>query len=559
MFIKTTVYTWQLPDGRYRVRDGELIAYLNTDCMSDVVETSDGTRLEYLDSRNDNKCRPSLLECDMTVADFIEAADTEPETDVISIDVFPNNDTTQTAQSYFFTGEEISYIIEAYNSDYCWLYRTDKHFKGLRPILIDHTIDELDTLGISALGGGRGNPYKVDLPKQLVLSPYSFTDEMDAIGDWQGSPSTTIEVNSVQFISGEASLKLTGTAGNNARIDKDTAIDLSSGKSKSIVLDLFLHSSPDTVNNIVFYISDNSSFANYNYCFYDPAEYIPLVQGQWNKIYFSHWMVGDGNLNLSNIGHIRIAINPKNGDSIQCSIDEINAGFQLRESVLIMFDEIYSSTFIKAYPLLKSKNMIATGYINLSVLNSSGFCTNAQLIELYGKKWDIGNHSQTHVDFTTLTKEEIKTELTNCKNALDSLGLNRASSHIAYPGGRWNNTVNEAMIEWGGKTGRGGPLVQYIPMNAYDGLFPYELYTHQIDNTDSVDSVKTKIQNAYKSNYIPIILFHELVDSNANVAEKWIVSYFSDLLDYLESENIQTLTIDEYYRLYSSAITVHHK
>ena len=56
-----------------------------------------------------------------------------------------------------------------------------------------------------------------------------------------------------------------------------------------------------------------------------------------------------------------------------------------------------------------------------------------------------------------------------------------------------------------------------------------------------------------------MITFHDIVDSNANGTEQWLTSQLSDLLDYVESIGLQTLTIDEYYRLYSGSITVNHK
>jgi hypothetical protein len=49
-----------------------------------------------------------------------------------------------------------------------------------------------------------------------------------------------------------------------------------------------------------------------------------------------------------------------------------------------------------------------------------------------------------------------------------------------------------------------------------------------------------------------------LVDSNPKSGE-WLISDFSAFLEYIESLGLQTITIDEYYRLYSGSIKINHK
>ena len=74
----------------------------------------------------------------------------------------------------------------------------------------------------------------------------------------------------------------------------------------------------------------------------------------------------------------------------------------------------------------------------------------------------------------------------------------------------------------------------------------------------TLDEVKAWVDLAILKKEVMVLQLHELVTTNALTYE-WLVSQFSDLLDYIESKSLQTLTIDEYYRLYYGTITVNHK
>ena len=218
-----------------------------------------------------------------------------------------------------------------------------------------------------------------------------------------------------------------------------------------------------------------------------------------------------------------------------------------------MFDDDYESTYTLAYPELKNRNMVATTYIISNYLDGGGI-TSAQLKILYDNGWDIGNHTQTHANLTTLTQAQIETEITNCKVVLDGLGMTRASKHVAYPYGGYNVTVGDAMTSCGAKTGRGGGTTSLS--NIYeDENWPYRLNWTGPGTTPAV--TKDRIDKAINQNATAFLVYHEL--SASLTVDKTSISDFIEVLDYIESLGLQTLTIDEYYRLYSGPITVDHK
>lgn len=116
------------------------------------------------------------------------------------------------------------------------------------------------------------------------------------------------------------------------------------------------------------------------------------------------------------------------------------------------------------------------------------------------------------------------------------------------------------MSSWGGKTGR---LTNDVDFNWYDqGVYhlgyPLKINSRGISYTTSLATAKKYIDKAVAYNSIIVLLFHNIVDS-VTISDQWATADFEGLLDYIEFLGLQTLTIDEYYRLNSGPITVTHK
>jgi peptidoglycan/xylan/chitin deacetylase (PgdA/CDA1 family) len=228
-----------------------------------------------------------------------------------------------------------------------------------------------------------------------------------------------------------------------------------------------------------------------------------------------------------------------------------------KPAIMLMFDDGLRGFYENAYPLIKAKNMSATSYIIQDLVGGVGYMTSEQLQEINNENIDVGNHTKTHTDLTTLTQEQCETEFNSCKNYLDGLGLTRASKHIAYPAGKWNETVIDAMTNVGMSTGRQTKSNAHS-ITGYAG-FPYLLSVASIANTDSVEDVKSFVDIAVGDKAVCVLLFHDIVDEDADLSTQWLTSDFAELIEYIDTIGLQTITIDEFYRLNSEAITVYHK
>jgi peptidoglycan/xylan/chitin deacetylase (PgdA/CDA1 family) len=383
---------------------------------------------------------------------------------------------------------------------------------------------------------------------------------MDATPGWAFVGTGVL--NTSEKYSGTGSITLTSGSGAASMMSKTVAWNLSADNAKSLSFWVYPHSDPAaTITSIVIYAGATSALTDYFQIIYPNSGTGALVQNAWNFIreettwLTSGWTVGGGNPNWNNIGYVRIQVVTKSGQVSICSIDALSWGAAIKPSIIITSDDGWASNYTKMYPILSAKNMVATPYIISDLIGTNNFMTSSHLSELYTQGWDIGNHSKAHVNFTTLTQAEIETELNGCKTVLDGLGLTRASNHVAYPNGGYDADVLAAMISFGGKTGRSviQTFHQYYPID-----WPYKLHTLLPENTTTLAAVEAYIVETLKLKGTPIISFHEIVDASPTQYQ-WLTSGFSALIDYIEAQGLQTLTIDEYYRLYSGSITVKHK
>jgi peptidoglycan/xylan/chitin deacetylase (PgdA/CDA1 family) len=386
------------------------------------------------------------------------------------------------------------------------------------------------------------------LPQKLMISPYITLDEMDEISGWTSN--ATLSVSTTQMKSGTGSLKVTSQMdGNYVDIVKNVNWDLSLDNGKSLQLWIKPYTDLSTsVKQIDLYLYDNLA---YFYTQYKPNNFPIPEQNKWNVLYGNQFAVAAGTPNFKHITKIIIRMWKDEGVISSYSLDLLQAKAIYKPSIMIMFDDGLASVYEKAFPLLKTKKMVATAYYISSMAGNPKYMNSDQLIDLNNYGWDIANHTKNHYELNTLSKEKIESEFELCRAFLDGYGLTRASKHVAYPGGLYNSTVLAAMASWNAKTGRG----LKIPLNRYEGVMPYEIKCHSVLYNESLENVKNYLSNNIGT---MAILFHNLVDSNPKSGE-WLISDFSAFLEYIESLGLQTITIDEYYRLYSGSIKINHK
>ena len=118
----------------------------------------------------------------------------------------------------------------------------------------------------------------------------------------------------------------------------------------------------------------------------------------------------------------------------------------------LTFDDGYQNNLVNALPILTKYNFSATCYI---VSGSIGFSntwdkdkgitqrplmTKNEIQQWLDLGMDIGAHTKTHIDLTSVSEEKAKKEIAGCKAELENL-FNVPVTDFCYPFGHFNEVV----------------------------------------------------------------------------------------------------------------------
>jgi peptidoglycan/xylan/chitin deacetylase (PgdA/CDA1 family) len=210
---------------------------------------------------------------------------------------------------------------------------------------------------------------------------------------------------------------------------------------------------------------------------------------------------------------------------------------------LLTFDGGNVNTYNVAYPILAAAGLKATVYVISGLIGTEGYMTESQLAELYAAGWDLGNHTDNHVNLTSYgNAADVATHVGACTSVLDAHGWTRASKHVAYPGGASDATVTAGMALAGMLTGRTNTSGYPLPRMAD----AYALTTSIVANNPSAAWATGRVDTAFGEGAAALFTLHGLVDS-PSIPEEWQPDRFQTLVNYLGTVGAEVLTISEWY------------
>jgi peptidoglycan/xylan/chitin deacetylase (PgdA/CDA1 family) len=131
--------------------------------------------------------------------------------------------------------------------------------------------------------------------------------------------------------------------------------------------------------------------------------------------------------------------------------------------VALTFDDAYRNLFTKGLPVLQKTGVRALTYVVASLIGKSNewdhgtkarrepLMDRVQLTEWLRAGHDIGSHSMTHPDLTSLSSEEARREIIDSKKLLEDL-FGQRIRHFCYPYGQWNESIRDLVQEAGYQT-----------------------------------------------------------------------------------------------------------
>ncbi|WP_312117977.1 polysaccharide deacetylase family protein [Brevibacillus reuszeri] len=328
------------------------------------------------------------------------------------------------------------------------------------------------------------------------------------------------------FPSGKMQILSTGTS-----IAARRAVLLSMNGAKTVKVRFYV---PDIVNlyEIEFYFAHDANMTDY--MGYQLRQWA-MTKG-WNEFNLDlskFYSTGGGSWS-KDITYLQIRTKSNTGTSAPVVFDWMIRDEVQRPNIIFMFDDGWSSQYTEAFKYMGKYSMPGVCAVISGSVGWSGYCTEAQLREMYDNGWDLANHTVTHGDLTLHTDPaNIEAELKGCSDWLNARGFTRASNIVAYPFGSFNDLVNQAM-----QSRRAGRVTQEAT-NTTPPPSKSQIKTRSVYNTTPVADLKSYIDQAIGEGSTCLFLFHKLVESGASTGIDYLISDFRQVVDYAYSKRSQ--------------------
>ncbi len=296
-------------------------------------------------------------------------------------------------------------------------------------------------------------------------------------------------------------------------------------------------------------MSNDASFQNYFITYYNASYKFTNLPG-WNQVNLraSDWRVGAGSPSWTEpITRVRFRIY---GTSVASySLDGLASGVTAMPAVVFTFDDADASLWTQAYAYMNDKNVRGTGYVVTDWVEGTNKVTWAQLQEMESAGWTIGNHTKALTDLSLLTLAEQEAALMDARTALSDHGITN-SDYVAYPYGNYNEDTMMAMENLGMRLGR----TMVAANNVSPLQSPFEISQREVIRWLPLSTVQTWVNTAVARQEILVLTFHDI--GTSPTATGWYVDRFRSLVDYLISQDIPIITMDDLYQLQSGGIGI---
>jgi peptidoglycan/xylan/chitin deacetylase (PgdA/CDA1 family) len=268
----------------------------------------------------------------------------------------------------------------------------------------------------------------------------------------------------------------------------------------------------------------------------------------WNRIVFNKDDFTENNSPDWNnpVIQIRIRALSLSGETVNLTVDDLRIERYEKPKVVVSFDDGNLTDYTEAFAYMETLGLKGTSFTPGDNVGLANQMTLAQLKELYAAGWDIGNHSYSHVDLTSLTDAQVKAEITTEANYLINNGMPRAAYMLAWPFSALNDATVESVREAGIIVGRTGTN-DISPHEIQEKL---KLNRGTVSNTSSIADLTGYADNVIENGGVLVYNFHDIVNPADSLTD-CLPATFKAVMDYLKLKQDQgmldVVTISEWY------------
>jgi len=214
-----------------------------------------------------------------------------------------------------------------------------------------------------------------------------------------------------------------------------------------------------------------------------------------------------------------------------------------RPLVTLTFDDGPSSFYQNALPLLQKYGLNCTAFIISGAMDHwSDYMTSAQVAQVYNLGNEIGSHSVTHTDLTTLSLSATDAELANSQSALQNL-IHVSIPSFATPYGASSKQVMKEAAKYY-RAVRSAEM----GLNGKNNFNAYNILVEKVKSNTPVSKVKTWIDRAKAKNAWLVLIYYKVDPTLTNRDAEPYNVFPSDLdaqLAYLKASGVTVKTFDQ--------------
>ena len=272
-----------------------------------------------------------------------------------------------------------------------------------------------------------------------------------------------------------------------------------------------------------------------------------LGENRWNILTLSEsHSTAEGLSDISRVDTIQIrVVDDGSGRPVTVWVNSLSlVAINDRPIVTFTFDDGFETDYDVARPALDKYHFPATAYVIPSMVGAPDRLNLTQLRDLQGLNgWDVASHSYSHHNLTSIPSSEIENELLLSQQFLVRNGFQKAAAHFAYPYGEFDNGDLKRQVQQYYKTARTAEgAFETLPPSD-----PYRLRAIVVTNSTTPADVSEHVQRAIANGDWLILVFHRIVESEADEEFKYLAADFGAIVDDVASRGVDVMTISEVY------------
>jgi peptidoglycan/xylan/chitin deacetylase (PgdA/CDA1 family) len=182
--------------------------------------------------------------------------------------------------------------------------------------------------------------------------------------------------------------------------------------------------------------------------------------------------------------------------------------------VTFTVDDNETSVYSLMYPALKKYSFPATSYVVTDWMGTPDHMSWKQLKTLQNTgKWEIGNHTQSHLNLTTLSASDMKAQITNAQSAFSKNGI-KTPKAFAAPYGEFGSQTVSALKSLGFTSNRWA-WSEFGKFNEVDSFDPFNITVVSFKSPMKYADAKKLIDEAATGKKWLVFVVHGVVKGNA--------------------------------------------